>query len=59
MPSSLSTPSQRMVIVNFPVFPVNCCFGGPDRATLYVVGYDKVYKIRTSMKGLEYPPKTR
>ena len=46
-------------IVNFPVFPVNCCFGGPDRATLYVVGYDKVYKIRTSMKGLEYPPKTR
>jgi gluconolactonase len=46
-------------IVNFPVFPVNCCFGGPDRGTLYVVGYDKVYMVRTKMKGLEYPPKIR
>ena len=46
-------------IVNFPVFPVNCCFGGPDRGTLYVVGYDKVYALRTKMKGLEYPPKAR
>ena len=46
-------------IVNFPVFPVNCCFGGADLKTLYVVAYDKVYKIRTKVKGLEYPPKAR
>jgi gluconolactonase len=46
-------------IVNFPVFPVNCCFGGPDLKTLYVVAYDKVYKIRTKVRGLEYPPKAR
>jgi gluconolactonase len=45
-------------IVNFPVFPVNCCFGGPDLRTLYVVAYNKVFRIRTNMKGLEYPPKS-
>jgi gluconolactonase len=41
-------------IVNFPVFPVNCCFGGPDGRTLYVVAYNKVFRIRTNMKGLAY-----
>jgi gluconolactonase len=46
-------------IVHFPVFPVNCCFGGPDLRTLYVVAYDKVYRVRTGMKGLAYPPKAR
>jgi gluconolactonase len=46
-------------IVNFPVFPVNCCFGGPDRKTLYVVAYDKVYSIRTLVPGLAYPPRAR
>ncbi len=46
-------------IVNFPVFPVNCCFGGPDLRTLYVVAYDKVYRIRTNMKGLGYAPGAR
>jgi gluconolactonase len=46
-------------IVHFPVFPVNCCFGGPDLRTLYVVAYDKVYRVRTNMKGLANGPKPR
>ncbi|HUU38037.1 MAG TPA: SMP-30/gluconolactonase/LRE family protein [Candidatus Desulfaltia sp.] len=44
-------------IVHFPIFPVSCCFGGEDMKTLYVVGYDKVYRIRTNMRGFQYPPR--
>ncbi len=43
-------------IVNTPVFPVSCCFGGEDMKTLYIVGYDKVYRIRTNVRGFQYPP---
>ena len=43
--------------VNFPVFPVSCCFGGEDMKTLYVTSYDKIYRIRTNVRGLEYPLK--
>lgn len=44
-------------IVNFPVYPVSCCFGGEDMKTIYATCYDKIYKIRTNVKGLEYPLK--
>jgi len=44
-------------IVNFPVFPVSCAFGGDDMKTLYAVCYNRVYKIRTNVQGLMYPPK--
>jgi len=44
-------------IVHFPIFPVSCCFGGEDMKTLYIVGYDKVYRIRTNMRGFQYPPR--
>jgi len=44
-------------IVNLPVFPVSCCFGGEDMKTLYMVGYNKVYRIRTNVRGFEYPPR--
>jgi len=44
-------------IVHTPVFPVSCCFGGEDMKTLYVVGYDKVYQIRTNVRGFQYPPR--
>jgi gluconolactonase len=51
-------PAGRFVgIINFPVFPVSCCFGGDDMKTLYVVGYNRVYRIRTNVRGLSYPPK--
>jgi gluconolactonase len=51
-------PAGRFLgIVNFPVFPVSCCFGGDDMKTLYVVGYNRVYRIRTNVRGLAYPPK--
>jgi gluconolactonase len=38
-------------IVNFPSFPVSVGFGGDDMKTLYVVSYNKVYKIRSNMEG--------
>ena len=44
-------------IVNFPVFPVSCAFGGDDMKTLYAVCYNRVYKVRTNVTGLKYPPK--
>ncbi|MEW5901352.1 MAG: SMP-30/gluconolactonase/LRE family protein [Acidobacteriota bacterium] len=44
-------------IVNFPIYPVSCCFGGEDMQTLYATCYSRVYKIRTTVKGLCYPPK--
>ena len=44
-------------IINFPVMPVSCCFGGNDMQTLYAACYNKIYSIRTKVKGLEYPPK--
>lgn len=43
-------------IVNTPTYPVSCCFGGDDLKTLFIVSYDKVYKIRTNVKGLKYGP---
>lgn len=42
-------------IVNFPVFPVSCCFGDEDLKTIYATCYNKIYRIRTKVKGLEYP----
>lgn len=44
-------------IVNFPVYPVSCCFGGEDSKTVFATCYDKIYKIRTNVRGLEYPLK--
>jgi len=44
-------------IVNFPVVPVSCCFGGDDYQTIYATCYDKIYSIRTNVKGLEFPLK--
>ena len=44
-------------IVNFPIYPVSCCFGDEDMKTIYATCYDKIYKIRTNVKGLEYPIK--
>jgi gluconolactonase len=43
-------------LINLPVYPVSCCFGGDDLKTLYMVGYDKVYRVRTNVTGLRYPP---
>jgi gluconolactonase len=38
-------------MINLPSFPVSLCFGDADMKTLYIVSYDKVYKIRTNMEG--------
>ncbi len=38
-------------IINLPSFPVSLGFGDEDMKTLYMVSYDKVYKIRTNRKG--------
>jgi gluconolactonase len=44
-------------VVNSPVFPVSCCFGGDDMKTLYLAAYDKIYRIRTNVTGFAYPPR--
>ena len=44
-------------VVNTPVFPVSCAFGGDDMKTLYLAAYDKIYRIRTNVTGLKYPPR--
>lgn len=46
-------------IVHTPVFPVSCCFGGEEMKTLYIVGYDKVYRIQTNVRGFQYPPRKK
>jgi gluconolactonase len=38
-------------MINLPSFPVSVCFGDNDMKTLYIVSYNKVYKIRTRMEG--------
>ena len=38
-------------MINLPSFPVSLGFGGDDMKTLYIVSYDKVYKIPTNMQG--------
>lgn len=38
-------------MINLPSFPVSLCFGDNDMKTLYIVSYNKVYKIRTNMEG--------
>jgi gluconolactonase len=44
-------------IVNSPVFPVSCAFGGDDMKTLYLAAYDKIFRIRTNVTGFAYPPR--
>ncbi len=38
-------------MINLPSFPVSLCFGGADMKTLFIVSYNKVYKIQTNMTG--------
>ncbi|MBE9511967.1 MAG: SMP-30/gluconolactonase/LRE family protein [Bacteroidetes bacterium] len=50
-----SQKGEFIGIINLPVFPVSCCFGDEDMKTIYATCYDKIYKIRTNVKGLQYP----
>jgi gluconolactonase len=38
-------------MINLPSFPVSLCFGDADMKTLYIVSYNKVYKMRTNAEG--------
>lgn len=38
-------------IINLPTYPTNLCFGGKDFKTLYIVSHDKVYSVRTNVRG--------
>jgi gluconolactonase len=51
-----SASGEFLGIVNTPTYPVSCCFGGEDMKTLFMVSYDKIYSIRTNVKGLKYGP---
>ena len=44
-------------VVNSPVFPVSCCFGGDDMKTLFLTAFNKIYRIRTNVTGFKYPPR--
>jgi len=44
-------------LLNTPVYPVSCCFGGDDMKTLFIVGYDKIFRIQTNVQGLKYGPR--
>ncbi len=48
---------QFIGVVNTPVFPVSCCFGGEDMKTLYLAAYNRIYEIRTNVTGFKYPPR--
>jgi gluconolactonase len=39
-------------IIKLPTYPVNCAFGGPDMQTLYIASFNKIYSIRTNVKGV-------
>lgn len=42
-------------IINFPTYPTNFTFGGPDMKTLYIASHNRIYSICTNMKGLFRP----
>jgi gluconolactonase len=44
-------------ILKTPSKAINLCFGGEDYKTLYMTCNDKIYSIRTNVRGLEYPLK--
>ncbi len=44
-------------ILKTPRKAINLCFGGDDYKTLYLTVFDKIYSIRTNVRGLEYPLK--
>ena len=52
-----SAKGKFIGIVNFPLVPVSCCFGGDDMSTIYVTCYDKIYKIQTKVQGVIFPLK--
>ncbi len=52
-----SASGEFVGVVNSPVFPVSCCFGGDDMKTLFLTAYDKIYRIRTNVTGFRYPPR--
>jgi gluconolactonase len=52
-----SPKGEFLGIINTPTYPVSCCFGGADMKTLYIVSYDKIYRIKTNVTGLKYGPK--
>ena len=38
-----------------PTSTVSCCFGGDNYDTIYLTCWEKVYAIKTNVKGLVYP----
>jgi gluconolactonase len=49
-------PKGKFVgIINLPTYPVNCAFGGPDLSTLFITSHNKIYSIKTHVKGLVRP----
>ncbi|MDP2981798.1 MAG: SMP-30/gluconolactonase/LRE family protein [Candidatus Latescibacter sp.] len=49
-----SPKGEFVGLIHYPLMPVNCCFGGDDGKTFYANCNDKVYRIRTNVKGAPY-----
>ena len=43
--------------IPFPLRPSNCIFGGPDRSVLYATCENRLYALKTTATGFEYPLK--
>ena len=50
-------PWYMQTASNVGAMEINFCFGGDDMQTLYITCYEKIYSIRTNVKGFKYPPK--
>lgn len=41
-------------VIPIPQKPTNCCFGGPDRKTLYVTAQSSLYRVRCRIPGIVF-----
>lgn len=44
---------KRLGILDLPEKPSNCCWGDPDRHTLFVTARSSVYRVRTRVAGVD------
>ncbi len=44
---------KRLGILDLPEKPSNCCWGDPDRRTLFITARSSVYRVRTRVAGVD------
>lgn len=49
----VAAPDGRPLgVLRIPEGTANCCFGGPDYATLFVTAHSSVYRVETTVRGI-------